>query len=47
MGILKEDFTDRDGVGPVRVAQFITGDKDANIQSDVTGSVIKLIDQCN
>ena len=45
--ILNEDFTEHDGVGAVRVAQFITGDKDDDIQADVIGFVRQLIDLCS
>jgi hypothetical protein len=45
--ILNEDFTEHDGVGAVRVAQFITGGKDAGIQADVIGFVRQLIDLCS
>jgi len=45
--ILTEDFTEHDGVGVVRVAQFITGGKDDGIQADVVGFVRQLIDLCS
>ena len=45
--ILNEDFTEHDGVGAVRVAQFITGGKDDGIQADVIGFVRQLIDLCS
>ena len=44
--ILKEDFTEYESVGPVRVAQFITGSNDDGIQADVVGFVRKLLDWC-
>ena len=45
--ILKEDFSEHDGVGAVRVAQFITGGNDDSIQADVIGFVRQLIDLCS
>lgn len=45
--ILKEDFTDNDSVGAVRVARFITGSTDETIQADVSGFVRNLLDLCN
>jgi hypothetical protein len=46
MQILNKDFTEHDGVGAVRVAQFITGGRDDGIQADVIGFVRQLIDLC-
>jgi hypothetical protein len=42
--ILKEDFTDNDGIGAVRVARFITGSTDETIQADVAGFIHALLD---
>jgi hypothetical protein len=44
--ILKEDFTDNDSVGAVRVARFITGGTDEAIQAEVAGFVHDLLDLC-
>lgn len=44
--ILKEDFSERDALGPVRVANFITGGNDAEIQADVVGFVLSLLARC-
>lgn len=44
--ILRQDFTDHEGVGPVRVAQFLTGSRDDAIQADVLGFVRQLLDLC-
>lgn len=41
--ILKEDFVDIDSLGPIRVAKFITGIRDENIQADVVGFVSSLL----
>jgi hypothetical protein len=35
--ILRRDFTDHDGPGPMRVAEFLTGGADDIIQADVVG----------
>jgi hypothetical protein len=39
MEILRRDFTDHDGPGPMRVAEFLTGGPDDIIQADVVGFV--------
>jgi len=44
--ILKEDFMDHDGLGPVRVAHFLTHERDDNIQADVVGFISRLIELC-
>jgi hypothetical protein len=41
--ILKEDFRDHDGVGPRRVAEFIVGTADDEIQADVVGFIGQLL----
>jgi len=41
--ILKEDFLDHDAVGPRRVAVFLTGGPDEEIQADVVGFVGELL----
>jgi hypothetical protein len=37
MAILRRDFTDQDGPGPLRVGEFLTGGSDDTIQADVAG----------
>lgn len=44
--ILKEDFQTRDGVGPLRVAEFLLGRPDDEIQVDVVGFVGRLLREC-
>jgi hypothetical protein len=44
--ILRQDFTDHEGVGPVRVAQFLTGSRDDAVQADVLGFVRQLFYLC-
>jgi hypothetical protein len=41
--ILRRDFADPEGVGPMRVADFVTGGPDDVIQSDVVGFVRNLL----
>jgi hypothetical protein len=41
--ILKEDFQEHDGVGPRRVAEFILGTADDEIQADVVGFIGQLL----
>ncbi len=41
--VLREDFEKHDGVGPRRVAEFITGTADSGIQADVVGFISKLL----
>ncbi|MCP5069849.1 MAG: hypothetical protein GY946_25050 [bacterium] len=43
IGILKEDFQEHDGVGPRRVAEFILGTADDEIQADVVGFIGQLL----
>jgi hypothetical protein len=42
--ILKEDFTDNDSIGAIRVARFITDSADETIQADVAGFIHALLD---
>ena len=42
--ILRQDFIDIDGLGPSRVAKFLTGGKDDEIQADVVGFVRQFLD---
>ena len=44
--ILTEDFLDRDSLGPHRVATFIKGAPDDDIQADVVGFIRQLLDGC-
>ena len=44
--ILREDFGDHDGVGPRRVAEFILGIPDDDIQAEVVGFVGELLNRC-
>lgn len=46
LDILRRDFTDPEGLGPMRVAEFIAGGPDDSIQADVVGFVIRLLDRC-
>jgi len=46
LDILTRDFTDRDAVGPRRVAEFQAGQADAGIQADVVGFVAQLLRLC-
>jgi hypothetical protein len=47
MAYLKEDFLSHDGIGPSRVAEFIRGTVDDDIQADVVGYIRRLIELCN
>jgi hypothetical protein len=44
--ILRRDFLDLDGVGPRRVAEFIHGGPNDEIQADVIGFVKRFLDVC-
>ena len=44
--ILTEDFLDRDSLGPHRVATFIKGVPDDDIQAEVVGFIKQLLDGC-
>jgi hypothetical protein len=46
LGILRRDFREHDAVGPVRVAQFLRGTNDDDIQADVVGFVTRLVQAC-
>lgn len=41
--ILKRDFSDPDAVGPMRVAAFVTGGKNEELQADVVGFIGQLL----
>jgi len=44
--VLRDDFLDLDGIGPRRVAEFVYGGPDDNLQADVVGFVRALIEAC-
>jgi hypothetical protein len=44
--ILEEDFQHEENVGPRRVAEFILGEADEDIQADVVGFVTQLLAAC-
>lgn len=41
--VLQRDFTDPESVGPRRVAEFMTGGPDDDIQADVVGFVSQVL----
>lgn len=43
IGVLRRDFTEHDAVGPRRVAEFLTGTTDDEIQADVVGYVLSML----
>ena len=43
LAILRRDFSDHGGIGPRRVAEFISGAPDDEIQADVVGFVAELL----
>jgi hypothetical protein len=45
LAILRRDFLDPDMVGPRRVAAFLTGGRDDELQADVVGFVSQLLDK--
>ncbi|WP_428264567.1 hypothetical protein [Haliangium sp.] len=44
--VLERDFTDPESVGPRRVAEFVTGGPDDDMQADVVGFVSRLLRLC-
>ena len=44
--VLRDDFLDHEGVGPRRVAEFLQGGPDDEIQADVVGFVRALLEAC-
>lgn len=46
LSILRRDFREADGLGPRRVAGFIRGEIDQDIQADVAGQVRQLLELC-
>lgn len=43
VAVLREDFSHERSVGSMRVALFVTGNKDAEIRADVAGFVAELL----
>jgi hypothetical protein len=43
LAILKRDFSDPDSIGPRRVAEFVSGGRDEDLQTDVVGFVSQLL----
>lgn len=46
MAILRRDFLDHNGLGPRRVAEFLTRGPDDAIQADVVGFISRLLGHC-
>ncbi len=44
LAIIRQDFTSHDGLGPKRVAQFLTTGRDDDIQADVVGDVLTFLE---
>jgi hypothetical protein len=44
--ILRRDFLDHRGLGPMRAAQFLRGATDDEIQADVVGFITRLVQAC-
>jgi hypothetical protein len=44
--VLRTDFLDHKAVGPRRVAEFLQGRSDDEIQADVVGFVTALLERC-
>jgi hypothetical protein len=44
--VLRDDFLDHESVGPRRVAEFLQGGPDGEIQADVVGFVRALLEAC-
>lgn len=45
--VLRRDFTDQEGIGPLRVATFLTGGPDDVLQADVVGFVLQFLARCS
>ena len=45
LAIIRQDFTSHDGLGPRRVAEFLTTGPDDNIQADVVGDVFAFLER--
>lgn len=46
IAIIRRDFFDHNGVGPRRVAEFLTGGRDHAVQADVVGFLRRLVECC-
>lgn len=46
LAILERDFKEPDSIGPSRVAQFVYGQRDVGLQTDVAGFVSQLLSHC-
>ncbi|MEW6363293.1 MAG: nucleotidyl transferase AbiEii/AbiGii toxin family protein [Acidobacteriota bacterium] len=46
INVLRADFLDHQAIGPRRVAEFLQGRRDQEIQADVVGFIKALIDRC-
>ena len=44
---LRSDFLHADAIGPRRVAEFIYGREDLNLQADVAGFIRQLLTECS
>ncbi len=44
--VLRNDFLDHDALGPRRVAEFLQGRPDDDIQADVVGFMRALLERC-
>lgn len=47
IAVLRRDFLDHNGLGPRRVAEFLTRGSDDAIQADVVGFVGRLLENCD
>jgi hypothetical protein len=47
LAVLRDDFLEHEAVGPRRVAEFLRGGRDDEIQADVVGFIRALLDRCN
>lgn len=43
ISVLRQDFTNHNGLGPRRVAEFLTGGQDGSVQADVVGYIDSLL----
>ena len=43
ISVLRKDFTNHNGLGPRRVAEFLTGGQDDTVQADVVGYIDSLL----
>ena len=47
MQVLERDFSEHNGIGPRRVAEFLTKRPDDEVQADVVGFVRQLLERCS